>query len=80
MLNSEKLPTSAYYQHFQGDNNAHFAKRLASQTVLIDAWYAAMKVMKAIKALDKVYYAPVKRNRLFSTSVETPYQRIETLT
>ena len=60
--------------------NAHFVKRLPFQTVLIAAWYASMKVMKAIEALEKVYYAPVKRNRLVSTSVETPYQRIETLT
>ena len=39
-------------------SNAHFVKRLPFQTLLIDAWYAAMKVMKAIEAVDKVYYAP----------------------
>ena len=50
--------------------NAHFAKRLAFQTVLIDAWYASMAVLKAVEALDKVYYAPLKRNRLVSTSVK----------
>ena len=61
-------------------HNAHFVKRLPFQTVLIDAWYASMQVMKAIEALDKVYYAPIKRNRLVSTSVSMPYQRIETLT
>ena len=60
--------------------NAHFVKALAFRTVLIDSWYASMAVMKAIEALDKVYYAPVKRNRLVSTSVETPYQRVEGLT
>ena len=60
--------------------NAHFVKRLPFRTVLIDAWYASMNVMKAIEALSKVYYAPLKRNRLVSTSVETPYQRIEALT
>ena len=60
--------------------NAHFAKRLAFQTVLIDAWYASMAVLKAVEALDKVYYAPLKCNRLVSTSVETPYQRVEALT
>ena len=36
-------------------NTAHFVKRLAFQTMLVDAWYASMKVMKAIEALDKVY-------------------------
>ena len=60
--------------------NAHFVKRLPFETVLVDAWYASMDVMKAIEALDKVYYVPVKRNRLVSTSVETPYQRVEALT
>ena len=59
---------------------AHFVKRLAFRTVLVDAWYASMKVMKAIEALDKVYYAPLKRNRLVSLSVDSGYQRVETLT
>lgn len=59
--------------------NAHFVKRLAFRTVLVDAWYASMKVMKAIEALDKVYYAPLKRNRLVSSSVDSGYQRVETL-
>ena len=35
--------------------NAHFVKRLPFRTVLIDAWYASMDVMKAIEALSKVY-------------------------
>ena len=60
--------------------NAHFVKRLPFETVLVDAWYASMDVMKAIEALSKVYYVPLKRNHLVSTSVETPYQRIEALT
>ena len=38
--------------------NAHFVKRLPFTTVLIDAWYASMDVMKAIERLSKVYYAP----------------------
>ena len=60
--------------------NAHFVKGLAFRTVLIDSWYASMKVMKAIEAVSKVYYAPLKRNRLVSTSVDAAYQRVETLT
>ena len=61
-------------------HNAHFVKSLPFQTVLIDAWYASMKVMKAIEVLDKVYYAPLKRNRLVSSCVDSGYQRVETLT
>ena len=60
--------------------NAHFIKRLPFRTVLIDAWYASMDVMKAIKALSKVYYARLKRNCLVSSSVASAYQRVETLT
>ena len=59
--------------------NAHFVKRLAFRTVLMDTWYASMTVMKAIEALDKVYYAPMKRSRLVSTSVASGYQRVEAL-
>ena len=60
--------------------NAHFVKRLAFRTVVIDAWYAAMSIMKAIERLGKIYYAPLKRNRLVSISVAAGYQRVETLT
>lgn len=60
--------------------NAHFVKRLPFRTVLIDSWYASMNIMKAIETLSKVYYAPLKRNRLVSTSVASGYQRVETLT
>ena len=60
--------------------NAYFVKRLSFRTVLIDSWYDSMDVMKAIEALSKVYYAPLKRNRLVSTSVASGYQRIEALT
>ena len=68
-------------QHLQDMlRNAHFVKRLAFRTVLIDSWYASMKVLKAIEALDKVYYAPLKRNRLVSRSVGSEYQRVEALT
>ena len=60
--------------------NAHFVKRLPFETVLVDAWYASMDGMRAIEAVSKVYSTPLKRNRLVSTWVETPYQRVEALT
>ena len=60
--------------------NAHFVKRLPFRTVLIDSWYASMSVMKTVEALSKVYYAPLKRNRLVSLSVASGYQRVEALT
>lgn len=59
--------------------NVHFVKCLPFQTVLMEAWYALMDVMKTIKTVSKVYDVRLKCNRLFSTSVETPYQRVEEL-
>ena len=38
--------------------NAYFVKRLPFRTVLIDAWYASMGMMKTIETISKVYYAP----------------------
>ena len=60
--------------------NAYFVKCLAFRCVLVDAGYASMDVMKAIEALSKVYYAPLKCNRLVNdTQGVDPYKRIDTL-
>ena len=48
--------------------NAYFVKCLPFRTVLIDSWYASMRVMKGIQALSKIYYAPLKCNRLVNDS------------
>ena len=48
--------------------NAYFVKCLPCRTVLIDSWYASMRVMKLIQALSKIYYAPLKCNRLVNDS------------
>ena len=58
----------------------YFVKRLAFRCVLVDAWYASMRVMKAIEALSKVYYAPLKCNRLVNdTQGVDPYKRVDAL-
>ena len=56
------------------------AKSLPFQAVLMDSWYAAQKVMAAIDQAHKLYYCPLKRNRLVDDSrgVE-PYRRIDQL-
>lgn len=36
--------------------------------VLIDSWYAVKKLMAAIEALGKIYYCPLKKNRLVNDS------------
>jgi len=48
--------------------------------VLMDSWYAAQKLMALIEQLGKIYYCPLKRNRLVDDSggVEK-YKQIEQL-
>ena len=69
-------------QHLQEMlRNAYFVKCLPFRTVLIDAWYASMPVMKAIQAISKIYYAPLKRNRLVNDSEGVgAHKRVEALT
>lgn len=54
-------------------------KRMPFSTVLMDAWYAAMPIMKQIEGYGKHYYCPVRANRLVSEH-EQPYTRVEALT
>lgn len=49
-------------------------------TVLMDSWYATMKVMKAIEKADKIYYCPLKVNRQVNQSPAESYQRVDSLT
>ena len=69
-------------QHLQDMlQNAHLIKCLPFRTVLIDSWYASMPVMKAIEAISKVYYAPLKRNRLVNDSDGLDaHKRVDALT
>jgi len=38
-------------------------ERLYYKTVLMDTWYATMKILKYIESLNKLYYCPIKTNR-----------------
>ena len=61
-------------------HNAYFKKQIPFRTVLMDTWYVSMKVMKAIEALSKVYYAPLKRNRRVNdTDGVKPHQQVKEL-
>lgn len=55
-------------------------EQLPFRTVLIDSWYATMKVMKAIEKAGKIYYCPLKSNRLLSEGPDTPYCRVDQVT
>lgn len=69
-------------QHLQEMlHNACFVKDLPFRVVLVDSWYASMAVLKTIQTLSKVYYAPLKRNRLVNDSDGVaPHKRIDALT
>jgi len=55
-------------------------RKLPFGTVLMDAWYAAKEVMLQIARAGKIFYCPLKSNRLVDDSGGAePYRRIETL-
>jgi tRNA-binding EMAP/Myf-like protein len=57
-----------------------YYKDLPFSTVLMDSWYATNKLMLYIDSLGKIYYCPLKRNRLVDdTGGEQHYQQIEKL-
>lgn len=48
--------------------------------VLMDAWYATTQMMKYIIKIEKIFYCPLKKNRLVDDSRgENPYTAIENL-
>lgn len=55
-------------------------RKVAFSRVLMDAWYAAKRLLLYIESLEKTYYCPMKSNRLVDDSGgERPYQRIDSL-
>ena len=61
-------------------NNLKYHKEIPLSTVLMDAWYATSDLMKFIDEIGKIYYCPLKKNRLVDdTDGVNPYQRIENL-
>lgn len=56
-------------------------KRIPFTKVLMDTWYAAQKLMSLIESLGKIYYCPLKKNRLVDdTGGMEEYKRIDKLT
>ena len=57
-----------------------YAKQISFKTVLMDSWYATLELMRQIESLHKIYYCPIKKNRLVDeTNGEQPYRAVETL-
>ncbi len=57
-----------------------YQKLLPFDTVLMDTWYAVNNLMLYIDSLDKIYYCPLKTNRLVDdTFGKEKYKNIESL-
>src|SRR6218665_910194 len=55
-------------------------KDLPFRRVLMDTWYATKRLMPFIESLGKVYYCPLRENRLVDDSGGTlPYRHVSTL-
>lgn len=55
-------------------------KNLPFRTVLTDCWYSSQRLMAAVDCLKKIYYCPLKVNRLVDDSQGTQrYERIDQL-
>jgi hypothetical protein len=60
--------------------NIHHHKHLPYRGVLMDTWYGARELMLFIESLGKVYYCPLRDNRLVDDSGGIrPYQAVSTL-
>ena len=57
-----------------------YSKQLPFRAVLMDSWYATKDVMLHAEKLSKLYYCPLKTNRLVGDSGATrPYCRVDSL-
>jgi len=55
-------------------------KGLACRTILMDTWYATKELMLFIESLGKIYYCPLKSNRLVDDSGgELPHRHVDSL-
>jgi len=55
-------------------------RALSFRTVLMDAWYATVQLMTRLGKADKLFYCPLKKNRLVDeTRGQAPYRAVETL-
>lgn len=54
-------------------------EKIPFRTVLMDSWYASMKVMKTIERAGKIYYCPLKSNRQITLDSAATYSRVDAL-
>ena len=55
-------------------------RNVGSNTVLMDSWYTTQKLMALIDNLGKIYYCPLKSNRLVDdTGGVEKYKKVQEL-
>jgi hypothetical protein len=60
--------------------NLVYHKKISWYAVLMDTWYATQELMRHIERMGKVYYCPLKTNRLVDDSGGiVPYSRVDNL-
>ena len=58
--------------------NAHYSKELKFRYVL-DTWYATKNIMVQIDKMSKIFYCPLKKNRLIANSGEKKFYQVSEL-
>jgi len=57
-----------------------YSKNISFKTILMDTWYATKDILLLIESLCKIYYCPLKLNRLVDDSLgKNPYQAVSKL-
>lgn len=61
-------------------SQARYIRQIPFRGVLMDTWYATKWFLRVIERMQKVYYCPIRQNRLL-TEADHPstYQRVDTL-
>ena len=59
--------------------NAHYQKSLKIRCVLMDTWYATSRLMLVIHDMGKLFYCPVRSNRLARDNPTNHYQPVKEL-
>jgi hypothetical protein len=59
---------------------AFYSRAICFKTVLMDTWYATKRLLLLIESLGKIYYCPLKANRLVDdSSAQLPYRPVSEL-
>lgn len=76
IFNIEEDGKSKHSHVYDMIHSAIFDKKINFLYVLMDTWYATEYLMKAIESLHKIYYCPIKSNRMVRQNDEDKYEEV----